>query len=71
MRAGPEQHLGSRHGGPGRRAATGQVRALGFSPDGRRLAVLVERENVVRLWQLDRLGACLDWLGLGEDAKGH
>jgi eukaryotic-like serine/threonine-protein kinase len=45
----------------------GPVRRLRFSPDGRRLAVLVRNELAVRVWDLSTLERRLDELNLGVD----
>ncbi len=45
--------------------APGEVRAIRFSPDGNKLAVLVKNETAVRIWHLDRLRARLAALNLG------
>jgi WD40 repeat protein len=41
------------------------VRQVCFSPDGTKLAVLVQNERSVRLWYLDRLRERLGQMGLG------
>jgi WD40 repeat protein len=45
--------------------ASGGILDLDFAPDGRSLAVAVEGEHALRLWQLDRLEASWDGLGIG------
>jgi hypothetical protein len=41
------------------------VRQVCFSPDGTKLAVLVQNERAVRLWHLDRLRGRLEQMNLG------
>jgi WD40 repeat protein len=44
----------------------GTVQALRFHPDGDQLAVVVQRESAVRVWQLDLLRQRLGEMGLAE-----
>ena len=44
--------------------APGPLASCCFSPDGRKLALLVHDERAVRLWHLDRLRTRLARLGL-------
>jgi WD40 repeat protein len=45
--------------------ATGTVRQVAFTPDGKGLAVLVHNERAVRMWHLDRLNDALKGMDLG------
>jgi hypothetical protein len=44
---------------------TGEVAAVRFTPDGRKLVVHAQPERAVRVWHLDRLQAHLGAIGLG------
>jgi hypothetical protein len=45
--------------------ASGPIEQLDFTADGKKLAVLVQNERAVRLWDLDRLHTRLKEMGLG------
>jgi WD40 repeat protein len=52
------------------RSWTGPVNSLSISPDGTRLAVLVQNERGVRIWHLDRLRTRLGEIGLEVEGLG-